>query len=463
MRQIWPVVAIFLLLSFGVWLFLTFYESYEEEIALGFDGEARSNPFLAARYFLELNDVEVVTDASSLDFESLATDELVFLSSVDNVILTTEQIGEALGWIHAGGYLMVGVGQEIEGHESLLNRFDITPEVVVNPDDPFSSLFDDGDETKTTSQRLRELNERVRQRRQEQEERAENDEAADEMIETIEDLFGINLTRTTYELSLSEIDERLELQVLDSIALQHPWLGSDENYEEGYEEGYEEDYEQDYGLDGPGFEPLIDYTMSAHAGDELGTRLMQFEYGDGIFTVFSSDAMWRNTDIGEADHAFFLAYMAPPGSVLKIYFDLNSPSLMKLLRTYFWEALLAAGCLLLLWLWRSSLRVTGIKTVKTGERRLFSEHLLAASRFLVAHRQYQELLTPLHEEITQLMQPHYPGFALLEATAQAELVVQRSSLPTQMIDQWYAALQQCDNENEFETALRLGKSIREKL
>lgn len=417
------IVVLLLLTALGVWGFFTFFESYQEEVSIGYSKDARTNPFFAAQLFLEQDDVVVLSDPNQLDFAEMDQSATIFLSSVDSVILTEKQVSEALDWIFAGGYLIVGVGQEIIGHASLLSSFDITAELIDNPNEDFVDFLE------------QELNQDEGQRMdQETESRGPNKDTQEELSEP---------EPLNYQLKLNDNEQELDIQVLDDISLAHP------------SQKYDEDGEV---ID---YQPATQYQLGAFAGDENGIRLMQFDYGEGVFTALSSDAIWRNDHIAAVDHAFFLSYMVAKDSSLFIYYNINAPSLFSLLRQYFWETMLSFCVLLLLWIWRSAQAVAGKESVKVGNRRLFSEHLTASAEFLFSRQQYTQLLEPLRDEINHLAAQWHPTFNTLSGVEQSSLMAQRTGLAESRITQWQRVMRDCHTQSNFETALRLGNHIRE--
>jgi len=257
-------------IGFIVWGAMTFIETYEREVTTGYSNKAIQNPFLAAQLFLERNGVEVIEETDVLDFSLIDTNETVFLSDVDDMILTQSQITKALSWVERGGFLIVGVGAEIEGNASILERFDIDPiEYTEDLDDSFSER-----DTRSASQRLRDLNDDV-------DERAKNGESTDDNA-SLEEL--LNEDETYYTVNLSDDDGQLRLQVVDRIVLNHPLLDND-----GASEPIYGDYHDSYEL-------------SAQVSDERGARALQLDYGEGTFTALSSSLIWNNELIDEADH-----------------------------------------------------------------------------------------------------------------------------------------------------------------
>ena len=122
------IILIVLMLVGGlVWYLSTFYESYQKEFNTGYSSEARKNPFLAAKLFLQDNKVNYKEKLDKLDFADIGVHETVFLASVDDMVLSQSQVDASLEWISSGGNLIVGVGKEIEGNTSLLEYFNVDP------------------------------------------------------------------------------------------------------------------------------------------------------------------------------------------------------------------------------------------------------------------------------------------------------------------------------------------------
>lgn len=437
--------------ALAIWMFTIFFEEYEYEIDVGYSKEARINPFLAAQLFLEKNGVKVVKETSELDFSTLSTDDMVFLSHVDDMLLTNSQIEKALAWIEQGGFLVSGVGTEIQGHASILKRFDIAPvEHEIDLGQIADVFGDSGD--KSTSERLRELNEKIA----EQQKKNENDESADD--NPIEDLFDLESERKRYTVALSDDAGELTLERVDRIVLNHPQAG-DWYFKD------DDDYDLGNSDDDSGERDLmaIDYELSASVSDEKGVRLLQFRHGSGTFTALSSSELWRNDEIGQADHAYFLAYLVPDQSTVHFFYNITSPSLWQMLKANFAELLLALAALLILWLWRAGLRVQSVREEVTTQRRLFAEHLRASAEFLVSRGQYRKLLQPVQEDIEAQMRPFHPGFSQLDTTTQVSLLAVRTEVPKETIQTWINYVEKVDNKDDLLAALKLGYAIRKKL
>ena len=486
MKKILWALAI-AIIPVSVWLFTLFYEKYEYEVTTSYSREARVNPFLAAHYFLETNNVKVLSATDKFDFSLISTQDMVFLSNVDDMLLSNNQINEAMNWIAAGGYLIVGVGQEIEGHASILKRFDIE---AVEHSGPLMDLVDGAASGKTVSEGLREANKRIEERDKSETEQADNGE---DEIDPF-DIEGIldSVNERFYYVNLSDKNDRAELQVLDRIILKQPDLDGhyydsssqntvDNDYQPDPYQGSEflnDTHNNDEDIDaGDGHDrvnsyqepeitpsaPSFYYSINAHAADEEGTRLIQFHYGEGTFTALSSAKMWRNHNIDDADHAYFLSYLVPEGVTIHWFYNVISPSLWSILKHYFGELIVALLAMLALWLWRSGIRIQGVNETNTSQRRVFAEHLSASAEFLVANAEYSTLIAPIVDDIEARMRHYYPNFSRLAQQQQLPLLALRAEVPKETITLWFDSINGISSQDELIAALKLGSAIRKKL
>ncbi|MBT9569483.1 MAG: DUF4350 domain-containing protein [Thiobacillus sp.] len=119
------------LVAVGIW-FYTNFARVEEMVDVGFKGEARTNPFLAAQRFLNSRDSPT---------KSMVT--LAGLPRIDGTLVIAgqrfnvgpERAGELLGWVNAGGHLVVtadtGLGSERSVAEDwLLDRLGVSATTV---------------------------------------------------------------------------------------------------------------------------------------------------------------------------------------------------------------------------------------------------------------------------------------------------------------------------------------------
>jgi hypothetical protein len=446
----WMVLLVSVAAMVSAWFYFT--EEYQTQVWIGEGKQAKLNPYLAAQRFLEDRGLNVYSGNEQLDFSIIPTSDLVFLSKVDSMLVSQTQVDAALDWVSRGGYLLVGVTQEIAGHASILKEFDIEPEYKdVEIAEAF--LDDDGDPM-SASERMEEINRKIEERRAQ--EKQQDSDGLDQQEEVLEkpvelnkddtfeaqifDLLNVDYAHEFYRTPIGDDGEELYLAALDRIVLSHPLVYGD------FDAKHSDDYE-----------------MVAWVDDEHGERLLQFAYGDGTFTALSSTEYWTNKYIGLGDHAYFLSYLFSDGSNLHLFYNVSVPTIGHLLNKYFGEAIWAALVLLGLWLWNRGPRVQKVIDVVEGQRRSFSEHLAASAEFLTANKQFHVLIKPIQEDIEQQMRPHYPGFSQLNQHAQASMLAQKTQLPESTLHDWLGYCQKVENQQQLIAALKLGNAIRKKL
>lgn len=450
MRNWVILILLAIICGLGVGAFFLFYEEHEEQVWIGASQEARRNPFLAAQRFLDEKGVEVFEESTKLNFDELPSGDMVFLSEVDSILVSKSQIDAAMAWIERGGFLIVGVGKELQGYDSLLSRFDIKPakekfnvaEVLLGGKDAAEM---------SPSERMREINRKIKERNEkekasEQSGKPKVDED-DSFNEQLFDLLNIDDDHKYYKVNLGEDVGDIYLAVLDRVLLEHPLVYADDEEPNEYADG---DYE-------------TAYEMLTSLSDETGPRLLQFRHGEGTFTAISSSELWDNDYIGLADHAFFLSYFVPEGSRLHFFYNFDVPSLWEMLKKYFLELILISMLMLVLWLWRRGLRVQREVEVTEGQRRSFAEHLHAAAKFLVVNKQYSPLINSIKEDIELQMRPFYPGFSQLNSQSQAAMLVERTELSEDLINSWTRYCENVKSQDELLAALKIGNAIRKKL
>lgn len=447
---LWVILFVSAAVTLAAWFYFT--EEYQKTIWTGDSKQAKLNPYLAAQRFLEDRGLRVSSSNEQIDFSTIPTNDLVFMSKVDSMLVSQTQVDAALDWVSRGGYLLVGVTQEIAGHASILKEFDIKPQYK---DVEIAQAFlDDDGEPMSLSQRMEETNKKIEERRSAEQQR--DSESLDKQKEVLEkpvelnendtleaqivDLLNDDYAHEFYRMPISDDGQGLYLAALDRIVLSHPLVYGD------FEAEHSDNYE-----------------MVAWVDDEHGERLLQFAYGDGTFTALSSTEYWTNTYIGLGDHAYFLSYMFPDDSTLHLIYNVSAPSIAFLLNKYFAEAIWAALVLLCLWLWNRGLRVQKMIDVVEGQRRSFSEHLAASAKYLVANKQFHVLIKPIQEDIEKQMRPYHPEFSQLNQHSQAAVLAQRTQLPEPSLSDWLGYCQKVENQQQLIAALKIGNAIRKKL
>lgn len=87
----------------GIW-FYTNFERVEEEVYVGFKGEARTNPFLAAERFLNSRESPA---RSMVSLAGMPRMDGTLVIAGQRFDVGPERAGQLLGWVRAGGHLVV--------------------------------------------------------------------------------------------------------------------------------------------------------------------------------------------------------------------------------------------------------------------------------------------------------------------------------------------------------------------
>ncbi|MBD1585754.1 DUF4350 domain-containing protein [Pseudomonas typographi] len=188
-----------------------------------------------------------------------------------------------------------------------------------------------------------------------------------------------------------------------------------------------------------GFDPayhLEDPTDKAvaWANSRIATHLMQLAWGDGVITVLSDGALWRNERIGHYDNAWLLWYLNQDRNVTLVLSTTHEPW-YSLLWRYFAQAGVAALALALAWCWHRAVRRGPILPAPDPARRSLAEHLRASATFALRHGGQQRLLQVLRQDLTQHAERHHPGFARLPIAEQWQLLGRLAGQPTAHIAQ----------------------------
>jgi hypothetical protein len=193
-------------------------------------------------------------------------------------------------------------------------------------------------------------------------------------------------------------------------------------------------------------------------------RLLQFLWGDGLVTVFSTLRPFTNPQIGRLDHAELLAYATraytQPGELFLVR-HLRPPSLFVWLSQHAPATLVALAGFLVVWLWRVMPRFGPLAPPAEPDRKSLLEHIRAMGRFYADERQLPRQLTMLKENCVALFQRAAPQAQGLDDAGRlreaARLTGQRPR------DLAHAFSARADTPHDFSTAVRTLASFRQRL
>lgn len=154
-------------------------------------------------------------------------------------------------------------------------------------------------------------------------------------------------------------------------------------------------------------EPLWEPLASA------GEKLHVLPHGKGLATVASSLDFARNPMIGLADHAPFLWALLElaPAQELSFYVRPQRLSLWRFLAENAMPVLVAAGLLLLAWLWHIAPRFGPVAPDAPPARRRLLDHLRACGRFYWANNLRSRLVLAARDAALRRLARAQPDFA----------------------------------------------------
>lgn len=160
----------------------------------------------------------------------------------------------------------------------------------------------------------------------------------------------------------------------------------------------------------------------------LGAHLLRFRVGSGHITVLSDNGFLGNEQIGEHDHALFLARLAEGQPRAWLLYSSNMPSLLQLLWRHAGELVLSLVCLVLLLVWRLTRR-SGPLLPEHGEtRRNLLEHLAAVGHYLWRNDHGEAGFHRTQGALEQAWRRRHPVLETLDRTARCRWIAQHTGM-----------------------------------
>jgi len=168
-------------------------------------------------------------------------------------------------------------------------------------------------------------------------------------------------------------------------------------------------------------------------GTDQGAVLVSGHYGKGSIVVFSDMAFLSNMSFEKLDHAAWVARVlqengADPAKGAVVW---SKPVEMALF-PWLWEKarpfLIAAGVLILAWLWSGLFRFGAVLQSEARPRRSLLEHLQASGRFLWRRDGREALLAVSREAVVRRAERIFPAFSHLPEMDRRAFLAQRSGL-----------------------------------
>jgi hypothetical protein len=164
------------------------------------------------------------------------------------------------------------------------------------------------------------------------------------------------------------------------------------------------------------------------------THMLQLPYGEGLITVLTDADLWKTQAIGRYDNAWLLWYLTQDSSVTMVVRTFHD-TLARLILRHFPLLLVTLTLLLVLALWRASLRSGPLRAPVATARRQLGEHLRASARFMRRRHGEQSLLRALQADILNRARVRHPGFENLVVTEQWQVLARLTRQSTSLISQ----------------------------
>ena len=396
------------LVGWGLYWSIEFYEETEES---GWSIDALRNPYLAAQKFMTRTGIEV-TDVDSLTrLDELTGLGTLFFSDA-NQVQTPRQLAQVLEWLEQGGNVIYTADKVSDDDDMLLREFSV--EVEWREFD-----IEDEKEEKPLSETLRDYNRQIE---------------AGKSREEIAQSLGDDEVVTTWVEFADDIGD-VEVAFDDARILLHPYISDTES--------------------------IIEPRPFSWSYSQYGVHMMQFEVGNGLLTIISDPGIWTSYQIDQYDHAYLLWLLSSDEGNFAILRSVLRDSIWALMRQNASEVLIAAGLLILIWIWRTGHRFGRLVPRKLSYARALGEHFSSVSHYLWHRRQGRYLVEPLRARVLRRASLTLGEFGQADQARQFELIARRCDLNPEAIARAFTSAD--FSESSFVQTVRLLKHIEQSL
>jgi len=401
-----------ILLGVVGWILYVSIEFYEETEESGWSIDALRNPYLAAQQFMNRSDIEV-TDVDSLArLDELSSVGTLFFSDA-NQVQSPRQLEQVMDWLDVGGNIIYTANSTASEEDLLLEEFEVQVDWADYETESKS-------EDKPFSETMREYNRQL-----------EQGKTREEIARSLAD-DDISITRVTFGDDVGD----LEVAFDNSRVLSHPYI-ADTDYVEGK------------------------HTPFSWSVSDSGVHMMQFEVGSGLLTIVSDPNIWNSYQIDLYDHAYLLWLLSSEEGNFAILRSVVRDSIWTLMKRNASEFLIAAGLLILVWIWRMGYRFGRLVPRDLSRTRAMGEHFSSVSHYLWHRRYGSYLIKPLRQQVLRSASLTLPEFSRADSVRQNELLAERCELNTATISRAFS--EQEFNETSFVQTVRLLKRIEQSL
>ncbi len=156
--------------------------------------------------------------------------------------------------------------------------------------------------------------------------------------------------------------------------------------------------------------------------------LLRYSIGQGRLTVLSDHRIFTNDEVGEGDHALFLAVLADGQERAWLLYSSNMPSLLRLLWQNAPQLLISCLLLLSLIVWSMMLRTGPLIGRKRENRRNLMEHLDAAAGYAWRTDRARGMFDATRRALEQAWRRRHLALGRLDRRARCEWIAERAGL-----------------------------------
>ncbi len=396
------------LIAWGLYSSIEFYEETEES---SWSVDALRNPYLAAQKFMAESGIAVTDVDSLVKLDELTSLGTLFFSDASQV-QTPRQLRQVMDWLEVGGNVIYTADSVAHGDDLLLREFEVEVEWREFEDEAAS-------EEKSLSETLREYNRQI-----------EDGKSREDIVRSLNDEED-SLTTVQFSDDIGA----LEVAFNDAKILTQPYIADSEN--------------------DTSHQPFS-WSNSAY-----GVHMMQFEVGSGLLTIISDPGIWTSYQVDQYDHAYLLWLLSSGEGNFAILRSVLRDSIWVLMARNATELLIAAGLMLLIWIWRSGYRFGRLLPRDLAHSRALGEYFSSISHYLWHRRHGEYLVIPLRQRVLRRASLTLGEFSRVDRQRQFELIAKRCDLDPASVTRAFSV--DDFNETSFVQTVRLLKHIEQSL
>ena len=396
------------LIAWGLYSSIEFYQETEES---SWSVDALRNPYLAAQKFMAESGIAVTDVDSLVKLDQLTSLGTLFFSDA-NQVQTPQQLRQVMDWLKVGGNVIYTADSVAHSDDLLLREFEVEVEWREFEDEAAG-------EEKPLSETLREYNRQI-----------EDGKSREDIVRALNEEED-SLTTVQFSDDIGA----LEVAFNDAKILTQPYIVDSES--------------------DTSHQPFS-WSYSAY-----GVHMMQFEVGSGLLTIISDPGIWTSYQVDQYDHAYLLWLLSSGEGNFAILRSVLRDSIWVLMARNATELLIAAGLMLLIWIWRSGYRFGRLLPRDLAHSRALGEYFSSISHYLWHRRHGEYLVTPLRQRVLRRASLTLGEFSLADQQRQFELIAERCDLNPVPVTRAFNV--DDFNETSFVQTVRLLKHIEQSL